>query len=589
MTGLIPENILEDILSRIDIVEVISGYMPLKRAGRNFKANCPFHHEKTPSFMVSPDRQIYHCFGCGESGNAFKFLMRYERLEFPEAVETLARKAGVVLPVIQKQDAKSASATTLLYKINELATLFYENNLQSSEGLRAKDYLLRRGISLETIKAFKLGFASEKWDSLINNLRAKDYNLSLLEKAGLILPRDGGGYYDRFRGRIIFPIFDIKSRPIAFGARILLKENGDSAKYINSPETPVYTKGRNLYGLNFTKDAIRENDCAVIVEGYLDFIIPYQEGLRNIVASMGTALTLEQARLLKRYTRNVVMVYDPDDAGRIATLRTLDIFIEEDMEVKIVSLPQGLDPDLFVRRNGIQSLKEKIQEAKGLFDYKLGVLKSHYNSKETEGKAKIAHQMLESINKFKNAVLKSEYIKRLAQELDVKEDALLQEARKIKEQKTHAPEELKINKKALNINPTEKLLLKLMMEEKELIQHIKESLQPADFQDERTSRIVSIMFDLIEQGKSIEPRLLMNYLPEEDISQIISESMFLPEGLSSHNKERAADDCIKRLKSEKLRLKRHNLHNQIETAQNLGEEEKLQRLMQEFHHLVKKE
>ena len=589
MTGLIPENILEDILSRIDIVEVISGYMPLKRAGRNFKANCPFHHEKTPSFMVSPDRQIYHCFGCGESGNAFKFLMRYERLEFPEAVETLARKAGVVLPVIQKQDAKSASATTLLYKINELATLFYENNLHSSEGLRAKDYLLRRGISLETIKAFKLGFASEKWDGLINNLRAKDYNLSLLEKAGLILPRDGGGYYDRFRGRIIFPIFDIKSRPIAFGARILLKENGDLAKYINSPETPVYTKGRNLYGLNFTKDAIRENDCAVIVEGYLDFIIPYQEGLRNIVASMGTALTLEQARLLKRYTRNVVMVYDPDDAGRIATLRTLDIFIEEDMEVKIVSLPQGFDPDLFVRRNGIQSFKEKVQEAKGLFDYKLGVLKSHYNSKETEGKAKIAHQMLESINKFKNAVLKSEYIKRLAQELDVKEDALLQEARKIKEQKTYAPEELKINKKALNINPTEKLLLKLMLEEKELIQHIKESLQPADFQDERTSRIVSIMFDLIEQGKSIEPRLLMNYLPEEDISQLISESMFLPEGLSSHNKERVVDDCIRRLKSEKLRLKRHNLHNQIETAQNLGEEEKLQRLMQEFHNLVKKE
>ena len=187
--------------------------------------------------------------------------------------------------------------------------------MQSSEGLRAKDYLLKRGISVETIKAFKLGFASDKWDSLINHLRAKDYNLSLLEKAGLILPRDGGGYYDRFRNRIIFPIFDIKSRPIAFGARILLKENGDSAKYINSPETPIYTKGRNLYGLNFAKDAIRENDFAVVVEGYLDFIMPYQEGLRNIVASLGTALTLEQARLLKRYTHNVVMVYDPDDAG----------------------------------------------------------------------------------------------------------------------------------------------------------------------------------------------------------------------------------------------------------------------------------
>ena len=588
MTGRISENILEDILSRVDIVEVISGYMPLKRAGRNFKALCPFHHEKTPSFMVSPDRQIYHCFGCGESGNAFRFLMRYERLEFPESVEILAKKAGVVLPAVQPQDTKTASLITLLYKINELAASFYQNNLSLPEGLPAKNYLLKRGIKEETIKTFKLGVASERWDALINHLRQKNISLSLLEKAGLILAKDGGGYYDRFRNRIIFPIFDIKSRPIGFGARILLKENGDLAKYVNSPETPIYTKGKNLYGLNFTKDAIRENDCVVIVEGYLDFIIPYQEGVQNIVASLGTALTVEQVRLLKRYTRNVVMVYDPDDAGQLATLRTLDIFIEEEMEVKIVSLPQGFDPDLFVRRSGAQGFKEKIEQAKGLFDYKLGILKTHYNAEEIEGKAKVSREMLETINKFKNAVLKSEYIKRLAQELDIKEDALLQESRKIKEQRPYVDADMPVNKKALNINPTEKLLIKLMLEETELIHRIKDNLEPADFQDERTSRIVSIMFDLLEQGKNIEPRLLMNHLSEEDMAQVVCESMFLPDGLSSENKEKVIDDCIQRLKNEKLRLKRHNLHNQIKTAQHLGDEGKLERLMQEFHHLIKK-
>ena len=587
MTGRIPENILEDILSRVDIVEVISGYLPLKRAGRNFRAHCPFHHEKTPSFMVSPERQIYHCFGCGESGNAFKFLMRYERLEFPEAVETLAKKAGVALPAIQKQDSGTASIITQLYKINELAASFYQNDLNLPEGLPAKNYLLKRGIKEETIKTFKLGFACDRRDALIGHLRQKGISLSLLERAGLILASNDGGYYGRFRNRIIFPIFDIKSRPIGFGARMVAKENGDLAKYVNSPETPIYTKGKNLYGLNFTKDAIRENDCAVIVEGYLDFIIPYQEGLRNIVASLGTALTVEQARLLKRYTGNVVMIYDPDNAGQAATLRTLDIFIEEDMDVKIVVLPQGLDPDLFVRREGIGSLKEKIAQALGLYDYKLKILKSRYNFREIEGKAKISHEILETINKFKNAVLKSEYIKRLAQDLDIKEDALLQEIRKIKEQKTYPGSNFAVNKKALNINPTEKLIIKLMLEETELIHRIKGSLEPADFQDERASRVVSILFDLIEQDREVAPHKLLNYFEGEDISELICGSMFASE-LPSQNKEEIIDDCIQRLKKNRLNMKRQRLQEEIKIAENSGDEESLDRLKQEFHHLIKK-
>ncbi|OGX18794.1 MAG: DNA primase, partial [Omnitrophica WOR_2 bacterium RBG_13_44_8b] len=458
MRGLIPENILEDVLSRVDIVEVISGYMPLKRAGRNFKANCPFHHEKTPSFMVSPDRQIYHCFGCGESGNAFKFLMRHERMEFPEAVQMLARKAGVVLPELNSTDTKTADLITQLHKINEAAALFFENQLNTSSGQRAKDYLLKRGITKETIKLFQLGFAPDNWDALINHLRAKNFSLGLLEKAGLIVAKDGGGYYDRFRNRIIFPILDIKSRPVGFGARVM---DDSLPKYINSPETPVYVKGRNLYGLNLSKDSIRDSDEAIIVEGYLDFIMPYQHGLTNIVASQGTALTVEQARLLKRYTQSIVMVYDADNAGELAALRSLDIFVEEEMNVRVVSLPKGFDPDLYVRKQGIDALKEKVKQALGLFDYKLTILKSRYNVKDIEDKAKVAASLLSTINKIKNAVLKSEYVKRLSQELDIREDALWQEVKKIKEEKPY-PEfnGVRDGKKVLNIHPTEKLLIK---------------------------------------------------------------------------------------------------------------------------------
>jgi DNA primase len=584
MSGLIPENILEEILSRVDIVEVISAYMPLKRAGRNFKAACPFHQEKTPSFMVSPDRQIYHCFGCGESGNAFKFLMRYERMEFPEAAEALAKKAGVVLPEAQKQDAGTSSLLTQIFALNESATTFYEHNLQSLEGTKAKDYLLKRGITEQSIRLFKIGFALERWDALINHLRTKHAHLSVIEKAGLVLAKDTGGYYDRFRNRIIFPIFDLKSRVLGFGARVL---DNSLPKYVNSPETAVYTKGRNLYGLNWAKDSIREQDFVVVTEGYLDFIIPYQEGLKNIVASLGTALTLEQVRLLKRYTHNVVLVYDADSAGEMATLRSLDIFIEEEMQVEIASLPKGFDPDSFVRKFGIEKFKEAIAQASTLFDYKLKVLKSRHDHRDIEGKGKISYFMLESIGKFKNAVLKSEYIKRLGQELDVKEEALLQEIKKVKTLNPAALPSSAINRKPLHINPTEKLLIRLMLQENSFIEHIRKNLEPADFQDERACRIVSIMFDLVQQGRNVEPSVLINHFGEEDISQVVCESMFIDD-FNPENRERLMHDCIARIKSDKLKLRREHLHDQIKTAQHLGDEEKLQQLMHEFHNLIKK-
>jgi len=586
MAGLIPENLLEDILSRVDIVEVISGYLPLKKAGRNFKANCPFHHEKTASFTVSAERQIYHCFGCGESGNAFKFLMRHERMEFPEAVEVLAKKTGVILPEQNKPEAtRLASLSSQLHKINELAVSFYENNLRAASAGAACNYLLSRGIKPQTIKEFHLGLATSGWDGLINCLRMKNIPLSLLEQAGLVLAKESGGFYDRFRNRIIFPILDVRGRVIGFGARVM---DNSLPKYINSPETPIYTKGRNLFGLNLSKDFIRDADCAIIVEGYLDFMIPYQEGVKNIVASQGTALTLEQIKLLKRYTHKVVMIYDGDTAGEMATLRSLDILIEEGVDVKVVPLPKGMDPDTLVRNQGIENFKAKVNNASNLFDYKLNVLKSRYDIKEPHNKSKVASEMLLTINKFDNAILRGEYIKKLSEEIKTSEHYILEELNKLKSPgslRQAAPEILVKNKS--EINPAEKLLIKFMLEEKELIARIMQELTPSDFQDSRTSKIVSVMHDLVVQGKNIAPSILMNYFSEDDANQLVCETMFMPD-LLDQEREKAINDCIARIKVERLKSRREYLHIQIKSAQALGDEPKLNRLIQEFHNLIKK-
>jgi DNA primase len=584
MAGFIDENILNDILSRVNIVEVIAEYIPLKRAGRNFKAVCPFHHEKTASFVVSLDKQIYHCFGCGAGGNVFNFLMLYERLEFPEAVELLARKTGVVLPARKGYDQKNAEASGLLHKINEQAAQCYSNNLHSPAGAKAREYLIARGIRQETAKLFKLGFARDSWDELLGFLRSKDFSLSLIEKAGLVVPKEGGGYYDRFRNRIIFPIYDIKSSCIGFGARVT---DVSLPKYINSPETPIYRKGKNLYGLNLAKDAVRELDFVVVVEGYLDCIIPFQQGLRNIVASQGTALTPEQARLLKRYTHNVVMIYDGDLAGELATLRSLDIFIEEEMNVKVVALPAGFDPDTFVRKQGIDSLNKLIKASDNLFEYQVKALKRKYDGKESEGKAMIATEMLRTIKKLKNPILRDEYIKKLSEKLDVDESFVREVYNSLKADNSIAEVVSDSFSKLAKTNPTEKLLMKLMLDESELVNQIKEKVEPADFQDKLISRIVTTMFDLATQGKNCSTHNLLNYLTEDDLSHIVCESTFTPE-VANIDKEKIVDDCILRLKKNSLQAKRKRLQEAIKNAETSGNEEELNKLKHEFNYLIKR-
>ena len=582
--GLVPESTLEEILNRVDIVELILGYIPLKRAGRSYKALCPFHHEKTPSFVVNPDKQIFHCFGCSAGGNAFGFLMQYEHLEFPEAIEALARKAGVTLHQPSSAERKNQNLNEQLHKINETAAGFYFNQLHSPQGEPALKYLIRRGLTKETIQRFNIGYAQDKWDNLLNYLRSQGFALGLIEKSGLIISKDSGGYYDRFRKRIIIPISDPKGRAVAFGARVL---DNSLPKYINSPETPVYSKSKVLFGLNLSNEEIRQKDLAVIVEGYFDLIFPYQAGVKNITASCGTALTQEQIRLLKRYSRNVVMVYDSDNAGQMATLRSIDLLIEEGLNVMAARLPQGHDPDSFTRAFGPEGFQKLIAEAKDIFDYKLEFLKSKYAPLTIPRKTQAASEMLSLVSKFNNTVAKSAYIKKLAEELSLDENSLLLELKKTGNQNSRLPpkEENSSQLKApLNSNAPERLIVRLILEEQELIEQIKERLVPGDFQDKNMSQIITKMFDLFCSGKKFDTNSLINHFTDSHLSKIISE-ISASEWPAVSGTQRVIDECVRRIKESKRKLKQQELCARLKLAQGPGNELKLNDLLVEFQSL----
>lgn len=587
--ALIPENTIEDILARVDIVELISGYTPLKRAGKSYKALCPFHSEKTPSFVVNAERQIFHCFGCAAGGNAIGFLMQYERLQFPEAVEALAKKAGVVLAQTsyERQRSSIQNAPASLYEVNEAAALFYREQLDSPQGEAALTYLRKRGITKETIQRFKIGYASQAWDGLLTFLRNKNYSLALIEKAGLIISKSAGGYYDRFRGRLIVPIIDPKERIAAFGARVL---DQSLPKYINSPETPIYTKGKILFGLHAALDAIRHNDAAIIVEGYFDCIMPYQAGIRHIAASCGTALTSEQARLLKRWTHNVIMIYDADNAGQSATLRSLDILLEEDMQVKVARLPEGHDPDSYVRNFGARKFQELIVEAQDLFDYKLERLQEKYSPLTIPHKAKIVSEMLDTIRKFNNLVMRSAYLKKLAEKLALDEGSLLAELKKTKADTAVSVRQQAASlalKPLLTSLPTERLLVRLLLEEEELIAALREKIIPEDFRDRYLGQIVSRMFELFSNGKKVDAKSLLNDFSDPGVSKIICE-LTACDGPSLTNKNKILNDCIRRMKEDLRKLKQQEICEKMKLAEAQKDGHRLKELLEEFQCLSRK-
>jgi len=577
----IPDNILEKVQEKTDIVELIAGYVPLKKMGRNYKTNCPFHHEKTPSFVVSPDKQIYHCFGCGAGGNVFSFVMKYENLQFPEAVEMLAKKAGVVLPRLAGRPEDNA-VTNQLYKINEDACSFFQECLKRNNA--AKEYLASRGIGQDTIDKCKIGYAPDQWEGLLNYFKSKSIGGQVLEKAGLAIANDKGGHYDRFRNRVTFPIIDLKDRVLGFGARVL---DSSLPNYLNSPETVIYSKGRNLYGLNLSRADIKKEGYALVVEGYLDFIIPYQAGVKNIIATLGTALTVDQIRLYRRFANTVIMVYDPDEAGEAASLRNLDLFITEDVNVYIAELPAGLDPDTFIRKHGTEDFLKLVKSSKNIFDYKLDKLIKRYNINSSNGKTGIAAEMLPTLSRINNAVLKDALVKKLSDRLSIDEEALKVELKKVKPGYTQRVNAAAgpVAAKTGSIS-AEMMVLSLMMEGGTLVDKAMKDLSPDEIKNSSIRDLVKLIYDFHKNNKAVSPAKLINHLPSDsEAANLISQAVGMLEMIKE--RDRVIVDCISRIKKDNVRERLNMIQEAIKSAHGSKDEGKVKALIVEYNNLVK--
>ncbi len=428
----ISESKIEEIRSSANIVDVVSGYVQLRKRGKNFLGLCPFHSEKTPSFTVSEEKQIFHCFGCHTGGNVFKFLMEYEKISFVEAVQELAQELGIPLEYDQQESEEKQTEQEILYDINTEAARYFSNNLlNSDEGEIALNYFQNRKIKSATMRAFGLGYALNGWDNLLNFLQDKKIDIERALKLGLIGKSQEGRLYDKFSSRIIFPIFSPNGRVIAFAGRILENKEG-SAKYLNSPESLIYTKGRILYGLSHAKDEIRRTDKAILVEGYMDLISLYQNGIKNVVAVSGTALTEEQVQLLSRYTKNVVLLFDADTAGIKAAMRSIELLLKRDLEIKIVSLPRGEDPDSFVNNYGKEKFEELIKSAKNFLEYQSEYYESQGMFDDPVKTAEAIRDLVKPLALINDELKSSLLIKNIAKKFNLREKLLESELDKVK-------------------------------------------------------------------------------------------------------------------------------------------------------------
>ncbi|KAF0154878.1 MAG: DNA primase [Syntrophaceae bacterium] len=451
---------IEEIKSRVDIVELASEYLTLKKAGRNYLGLCPFHQEKTPSFTVNREKQIFYCFGCGEGGNVITLLMKIANKSFPEAIKHLAEKTGVILPVrtFGREGQEKDSLHDEIINLNLRAAQQFSRNLSSPAGKIARDYLLKRAVTNETIKQFRLGYVPDTWRSLTDYIEGSGLSLKLAEQAGLIIAGKEGGFYDRFRGRLIFPIENVFGEIVAFGGRIL--GEGDP-KYLNSPESPVYIKGKNLYGLQKAKEAIRQSGFCLIVEGYFDAISLWNAGVRNVVATLGTALTRDHLELLRRYTQDAVALFDPDTAGRRALDRSLELFLGANMRARALILPEGCDPDDYVKKYGKDKIEELIAIAPSISDYYIDNVLG--DSKTFEESRDLVKTAMEFVNKINDEIEKNLFIKRIAEKLGIDQALLKREVHRkevhIKSKSVSPKQDVKII-----MNPLELNLIRLLLE-----------------------------------------------------------------------------------------------------------------------------
>ncbi len=580
----------EDTISRVrdsvDIVDLISGYVSLKKTGKNHTGLCPFHAEKTPSFSVNPGKQIFHCFGCGAGGDVFKFLELQEGLNFPEAVKKLASRAGITLPAdstFRGSDKKDESEKKYLLKICADAARYFQKELEGPAGNAARTYLKKRGVSDQIVKDFGLGYSRPEWDGLFNYLRRGGAQPGQIEKAGLIVKRsEGEGYYDRFRGRLMFPIRDISGNVIAFGGRVM---DDSLPKYLNSSETPLYSKSNSLYCLDAAKDAARKHDHFIIVEGYLDALACHQHGVRNATATLGTALTEGHLRLIRRFTRNVKLIFDPDPAGVKAALRSFDLLVGSGMSVKVVSLPGGDDPDTFLKKNGYDAFSACLKQAVPLMDFVLVQVAKAGREAAIGEKVVQAGEMLGFIAKLPSSIERNHYLKKTAEALGVEEADLRQELSH-ETRRIGMPNREPVAPVSASRRPkAEEILIHLMLRDEGIARGIADQIQPADFTDPLLRRAVERIFEVLSAAGTVDVHSLLKE-GDDELNNLISHFSVLEADYD--DPEKHCRDCVDLIKKRDPEQKMKALVKAIQAAEARGDGAELGRLIREQQELSRR-
>ncbi len=568
---------IEEIREKNDIVDVIGEYIDLKRTGSSYKGLCPFHNEKTPSFIVTPSKQLFHCFGCGTGGDVVTFVMKYLNIDFTEALQLLADRVGILINTNNsKKNTELIKKKKKIYQINREAARFYYKNLFKYK--KPRKYLFKRGINKEIIKAFGLGYALDSWNGVLNYLLGKGYKTRIIEEAGLIIKsKKVNKYYDRFRNRVVFPIFDTKGNILGFGGRVI--DDNSYPKYLNSPETPVFKKGYNLYGLNILKKN-KNNKDVILVEGYIDVIALYKYGFKCGVASLGTAFTTNQAKLLKRYAKDIYICYDSDKAGQNATNKVIDILEKENIKHKVIVLPKGRDPDEYLTLEGKKAYSNLISNALGYIDYKIYLYKNKYDINTTEGKIQFSKEISKALKKKKSPVEVDAYIKKIANLTQISENALKKE---IHGNRWKSKTNVRVKDKYINgkyrytnkstITPVknsldsghisaERNLLKLIIEDKKVFDKAKVILNPDDFYNRINKKIAQIVYKEYDEKGIIEEEALFNYFNKEEVikvKNILSTDIIF----NDREKEKALNDYINKINYYKLKIKKESIKQKL--------------------------
>jgi DNA primase len=569
----IPRGFADEVQNQADILRIVSDYVSLKKRGANYIACCPFHSEKTPSFNVHPGKGIFKCFGCSAGGNVFSFIERIENCSFPEAVRIVAEKSGIPIPMVNETEdyKKIAHDRETVLKLNEWAAQYFERRLgEGKEGERALEYVESRGINEETRRIFRIGFAPDRWDALTKHLRDLGATPEEIESSGLGVLKEEGGLHDRFRGRVIFPISDSQGKVIAFGGRII---GEGEPKYLNSPETPVYTKGRNLFGLSNAKNEIREHGFAILVEGYLDCIIPHQEGIHNVVASLGTALTESQARLLRRYMEQpqIIVNFDPDEAGQAATMRSIETLLAEGFRVNILRMPTEEDPDEYVRAHGATEFRSLLKTSQPYIEYVIDTSVGRYDTSRPSGKVEAINAMLPHLARMRDKIARADYADQIANRLKVESKVIREELKRvaITRQKALDPGRVRSSQSMLQ---DERELLELLLGNTEVRAAILPNLGKEDYSDVATSAIFQAVIDISGDGRELDFSSLTAALETED------DRTLLPALLISDLAWAGGDDfdtLFKKATEALSSLRRRRLERLVDVIQiELGEAER---------------